>query len=290
MWKLRHADIDITSLLAGAALSCSVVTQRLFTRQSEICSEILCWTILPILLLKSRELRNVDFKIPLTLSDTQPLSSRTLWLTAASLTAVSVYRAETGLVELQVSVAFPDRLGPHQANGIQPVLTPLLLVVQRRLHSEPSSPDTSGSRPPFPRVWGAILCAFIAVLSLSQGDFQGLALSFLAVVPQVFVYAAFLPKDGSISRQLPLVDSTDDDVERLCWRTMTGLTVAFVLQTSVFGLTRFQFTSVLLLGVIKAMAWFFIFQMVRDYTKEELHSLLTDRLEATIVVACRPRD
>jgi hypothetical protein len=288
MWKFRHADIDITSVLAGAALLCSLFTQRLFTRQSELCSEILCWTILPILLLKSRGLRNADVKIPLTVSDTQPLSSRTLWLAATSLTAVSVYRAEIGLVELQVSITFPGRLVPHQANDLQPLLTPLLLIVQRQLHSEPSSSETSSSRLLSPRVWGATLCAFVAALSLSQENIQGLALSFLAVVPQLFVYAAFLPKDGSVSRQLPLVDSTDDDVERLCWRTMTGLTVAFVLQTSVFGLTRFQFTPVLLLGVIKAMTWFFIFQMVRDYAKERLHSLLIDRLEAAIVVVCRP--
>jgi hypothetical protein len=101
MWSPRLENVDIASALVGATVSCSLLAQRLFTRQSELSSEILSWTILPILL-KINRWPNISAKRSFTYPDTQPTSSKTLWMVAASLTIASVYKAENGIVELSV--------------------------------------------------------------------------------------------------------------------------------------------------------------------------------------------
>ncbi|GIZ49848.1 hypothetical protein CKM354_001286700 [Cercospora kikuchii] len=43
-------DVEAASAVAGAAVLCSVFAQRSFTQHSVLTSEIVCWSLLPILL------------------------------------------------------------------------------------------------------------------------------------------------------------------------------------------------------------------------------------------------
>lgn len=271
--------------MAGATLLSLLFAQHLFTRQSELYSEILCWTLLPIFL-KVNTSSDTDNKATSTYTDVRRIPSIVLWLIAGSLTIVCVYKAENGIVELQVSITHLDstRYFDFMADSSKPLLTPLLLVVQNWRRWEFSVSNKSRSRLLSPLFWGTTLCAFIAVLAVFRGNHLGAALSILAVTPQLFVYSALLPKDAPVSRLFPVVESFEDDLERLCWRAVASLTVALCVRTSVIGLTRFEFTHALSSGVIKAVTWLFVFRMVCSYTNDGLQRVLIHLSEATYVV------
>lgn len=89
-------------VLVGASIFCSLLVQYAFTQQSELPSEMVCWTILPFLV-KFRaiwpEMGGVTGKY--MYHHHSEISS--LWLIATSLVISSVYKAENGIIELLVS-------------------------------------------------------------------------------------------------------------------------------------------------------------------------------------------
>ena len=48
MWKSPFGNIDPITVSTAAAILCSIFTQRLVSRQSELWSETLGWVLLPI--------------------------------------------------------------------------------------------------------------------------------------------------------------------------------------------------------------------------------------------------
>ncbi|PPJ57916.1 hypothetical protein CBER1_09854 [Cercospora berteroae] len=78
------------------------------------------------------------------------------------------------------------------------------------------------------------------------------------------VYIAFLPKDGPVPRQLPpLVEKHDRIATDLCWRAVVLLAAAKGIQVLMFGLGRIYCIQALLVGVAKALSWFFLLRTRR---------------------------
>ncbi|KAF2128534.1 glycosyltransferase family 90 protein [Dothidotthia symphoricarpi CBS 119687] len=243
-WNSRLNSMDTASGLAVATVLCSVLAQHLFTPQRELCSETLSWVILPILF-KIGRWPNTNAKNRSSCPETQSTSTISLWVVAASLTISCLYKAEMGMVELL------------------PILTPLLLVARHRLRPEFSASRTSSSWLFSPLAWGTTLSALFITLTLSNGDFLSSALSIVAVVSQLLVYVTFLPRTISTSRLLPLIDDIENDVMPLSWRVVTILTITMAMQTTMIGVSGIRITSVLLLGVFKALSWYFTIRMTR---------------------------
>ncbi|USW46736.1 Putative glycosyl transferase CAP10 domain-containing protein [Septoria linicola] len=81
---------------------------------------------------------------------------------------------------------------------------------------------------------------------------------------QLLVYIAFLPKDGQASRQLPPLASEQDVVPGdLCWKVVLVLFGAIGAQTMIFGFSSPHIVRALLVGLMKALSWFFLFRTRR---------------------------
>lgn len=110
------------------------------------------------------------------------------------------------------------------------------------------------------------MSALVVNLSSSKWGFGGSLLSLFAVLPMLVVYIAFLPKDGPAPRQLPpLVEKHDRIATDLCWRVVVLLTLAKGIQVLIFGLGKIYCIQALLVGVAKALSWFFLLRTVRSH-------------------------
>lgn len=98
----RLENMYTVPALTGATLICSLFVQGSSTRQSELGSEIICWTILPFLFRLGERL-NPGIAELFGYPDIQSAPLKTSWVIAASLTISSVYKAEIGVVGLTVS-------------------------------------------------------------------------------------------------------------------------------------------------------------------------------------------
>lgn len=101
--------IDPVTRSAAGALLCSVLTEYLSIRESELCSEILCWVSLPIffIITKQAELNKfsklTSFGI---IPETQPVSALSLWIVTLGIVILCSFKAEIGLVGFLVSTLF----------------------------------------------------------------------------------------------------------------------------------------------------------------------------------------
>nr|UXE44008.1 glycosyltransferase family 90 protein [Trichoderma aurantioeffusum] len=119
--QLHNAD-DIEPLAgyAGAALLCSLLTQWLSFRESEIYSEILCWATLPILIEYQKQLQQRSLLGPVVSGESKvpTPSPSSLWMAAGSVAMFLLCKMETDVVQFLVR---------------RPALTPLLLAYQNIL-------------------------------------------------------------------------------------------------------------------------------------------------------------
>lgn len=98
-------DVEAASAVVGAAVLCSVFAQRSFTQPSGLTSEIVCWSLLPILL---TAVERPGTGIP-ALSDYSNIRGKSIWAIAACLTIACAYEEENGLAEFMVSSTFETR-------------------------------------------------------------------------------------------------------------------------------------------------------------------------------------
>ncbi|KAK2855667.1 hypothetical protein FQN49_004965 [Arthroderma sp. PD_2] len=245
MWSF-----SLVTSSAGAALLCSVLTQYLSSRRVELCSEVLCWSILPVVFKVagrpggSKSSRAGPFSYP----QAQSSSAASLWIAALGIVTFCLFKAETGMV------------------GFFPALTPLLLVAQRYLGSSTRTSAESESwlfSPLANTVWGTSLAASIFIFVLSDWDFKGHALSAIPVLTLLGVYVTFMPKTDKSSRYLPSVD-IEDAVRPLSLRVVLLLLIALGVEIATFGFPTGGILVTLILGQTKALSWYFIIQTVRS--------------------------
>lgn len=254
MWRKHSPDIDSITGLAGAALLFSLLSQYLSTPESEVGSEIVCWIILPILFgisqnkVLSRDVRRLFH---------DSVGSRTsLWVVAGGIAIACVYEAEIGRVGLFVrtSTLYQYLL----ANHTQPFLTTCLLVIEKYSRPELHASKTTHApgSPIVKTISGSILVAAFATLALSSWDIQDYALSLIPVVALLVVYVAFRPTTFENFRSLPIVDP-DAAILFIAGRVLFILLVVFIVQLYIFGNLSDGVPTICLLGLMKALSWFF---------------------------------
>ncbi|RMJ23393.1 Glycosyltransferase family 90 protein [Aspergillus sp. HF37] len=245
MRKPRLASIDAVTRSAGAALLCSILTECLSSRQSELYSETLAWAMLPMVFtIARRNASNLSVPAP---ENTRPASA-SLWTVAFGVAAFCLFKAENGTVALS------------------PALTPLLLVVQRYLVSEiPGStmPDSLLFSRLASTVLGTSLTSLFVIASLSGWDLRGYSLSIIPVAALLIVYVALTPRTARSNDPLPPFD-----IEHAAGSLSRRLVVVFLIVLGVesvaFGLPRSNPLVTILQGLAKSLTWYFTVQTARN--------------------------
>lgn len=278
MWKLLgrlDANININSdhltKSAGAALLCHILTQNLSDRQYGLqsWSETLSWILLPFICKTAKasayENRGINRKslpdiIDLSTYKSPPASSLSLWVVALSITIYWLFAVENALLDFI------------------PQLTPLLLLSHRYL----VWPDTDIPTAVPPKavsqfffrlantVCGTVLSASLAVLTL-KSDWHYRALDTLSLVPVLGLLVAYSTLDprrriaNKIHQTLPPFDM-EDAIIPLSLRVIAVMGCIMGLESLAFGFPTCTAVSALVLGLTKALSWYFTIQMVRVHT------------------------
>jgi len=143
----------------------------------------------------------------------------------------------------------------------QPVLTPLLLIAEKRLRSKWESSRVSDGRilsPLVHTVWGAVLAAMFAVLVLSNWgvDLPGLLLSIIPITALFVVYISLTPRPTGGANTFVLLD-VEAAIDPLSKRVVMILTVATAFQILAFGFPINEILPTVFLGTAKAFAWYY---------------------------------
>lgn len=167
------------------------------------------------------------------------------------------------------------------------MLTPLLLVADRKLRPESRTGSESGSFSALANtIWGSTLAAVVAVFAQSNWDKEALALSVLPVAALLVAYTALIPRTVKGSRFLPRIDA-EEDMAPLSLRIAALLAAAFGAQAFAFGVPSVDIVvPTLSLGLAKAFSWYFKIQTVCGLPKLVFRECLPV-LGTTHVVVCR---
>ncbi len=191
-----------------------------------------------------------------------------VWVVAGGIAGACCYRAEVGELGLFVSVCLSCLISTTGENDVltddgQPMLTPLLLVADRKLRPESRTGSESGLLSAVANTtWGPTLVAVVAVFAQSSWDKVALALSVLPVSALLVAYTALIPRTVETSRFLLRID-VDEGIAPLSLRIAALLAAAFGAQAFAFGVPSVDIVVLTLaLGLAKAFAWYFTIQTV----------------------------
>ncbi|KAI0872560.1 hypothetical protein GGS24DRAFT_467193 [Hypoxylon argillaceum] len=238
---------------AGAALVFGALACHLSSRPLELTSELLCWVLLPAVFGIAKPRRSADKHakaLPLisglmTESDGDGgPSAVSLWLVAASIAIVSVFRAERGII-----VLFP-------------ALAPLLIICHRYLR--PGLSPHAISHMSFPNnILGTSLSAMFATLALSEWDLLAYATS---VIPVVALFVAYTLLTHQTENRPPWLRGFD--IETAAWslslRVVSILGAILSIETYLIGFPSIIAIETLTLGLAKALTWYYLSQLARN--------------------------
>lgn len=249
MWRQIFEVVGPITGSAGAAVLSTIVTRRLSSRQSEFCSEILCWMTLPVLFKMGRLSDTaVVSRGSLTSNlESARTSSSSLWIVAGSLAIACSYQAEMGTIMTL------------------PALTPLLLVAERCLQSDSqiwSLSDPSTLSTLAHTIWGTVLTASIAIFAMSDWNLLESALSIVPVAALLIVYIALLPRTIGSTHFLPRINIREGIIP-LSSRVIVILVVALGMQATAFGPPIIEIAPTLSLGLAKALSWYYTTRITR---------------------------
>ncbi|KAG8674135.1 hypothetical protein FPOAC1_000098 [Fusarium poae] len=238
MSVFTHVDPAVGS--AAGAILFTTLTQYYPAKRLELCSEIVCWAILPFLF-KRFPSSVSHHTLPFEQShepkkQDQPTKSH--WLIPIGVVAAAFYRAESNTI------------------GFYPALTPLLLGVHLTFRNKTTYSEPQIQPSIINTVWGSVLTAIPAVISLSNGDLFGSLVSIILVASLLVVYSVLTPgtKFGISSLDIEAC------IEDISFRTACLLVVSIVAQMLILGPPTSDIVTTLLSGSFKAAAWFFTIQ------------------------------
>lgn len=267
MSKSRFKGINTIVGLTGAAVLSTVFTQHLSSRQSETGSETLCWILLPVLftITQRSDISPISRSSLPSNVGSQHTSSSSLWIVAAGISIACGYKAEIGTIVLLVSSSNSPMQNVSLTNCLQPALTPLLMIAEK--HIRPELHATS-----ILELWhfsfitttvfGTSLTALFAIFAASDWDLRDFALSTIPLVALLLVYVAFIPRTKERTRYLARVN-LEEDIFRLSMVVAITLAAILSIQAVAFGLPTKNVTHTLVIGLAKALSWFFTIQTVR---------------------------
>ncbi|UNI15390.1 hypothetical protein JDV02_001927 [Purpureocillium takamizusanense] len=258
---LRDMDSRPVAAVAGAALLCGALAQRLAARDVELSSEVFAWAALPLLVKIFRQYGLTDgphskFAAKPS-SPAPPCLSRTATLFALAVTVSACYRSEEHIV-----VLFP-------------ALTPLLLgqIQHSKLLDNTQKSLLSPLALPTSTFFAAVSCF---VLLRSNGT--GLVSLATCLVVLGLLYASYLAlarsqTPGSTTVEVEngepeSCESFDDvDIEEVAlpWalRIVPALVVALSIRTFVFQAPNGPWIQMVVVGLFKALSWLLIFKTTR---------------------------
>ena len=167
------------------------------------------------------------------------------------------------------------------------------MVAQRRLGLEPRLPADSDSRltkPAMNTLWGAALAASYIIVTLTGWHLDEHALSIIPVVNLLATYITLTPATNEGPRFFRPLD-VGSAIHPLSSRVSVVLVVILGLETVVYGFPSGSSLSVLVLGLAKALFWYFLIHTVciearsalRDAYLPFLQALNSSWLIATVI-------
>ncbi|KAH6621472.1 glycosyltransferase family 90 protein [Chaetomium sp. MPI-SDFR-AT-0129] len=173
-------------------------------------------------------------------------ASWSVWAVAVGLVVAALYRAELGDIALF------------------PVLTPLLLLADRRFRPEIQRPSGGLGALAY-TAWGTALVAVFGLFALLGRDAVGWALVLIPMVALFIVYAALIPRSVDARQWLTSVPELEEVIVPLAGRVGILVVVGLGAQAFVFGIRSLAFGfSALLLGLLKAGFWYFTVEAARN--------------------------
>ncbi|GAW19682.1 hypothetical protein ANO14919_091710 [Xylariales sp. No.14919] len=248
---------DHLTLSAGAALVLGPIAYYSASRRSELTSEFLCWTLLPVVFSIAKRRRKVDGHVVELLplvneaaqpSETETPSSLSLWLVATGIVVSSVFRAERGVIALF------------------PALAPLLTISHRYLR--PGLHPPSGCHMSlFPLLThntiGAILTAIFAIIALSECELVAYALSVVPVIALFVTYTLLTHQAGQRSQWLQSVD-LGATIWSLSSRVATLLALVLFKESYTIGFPDASIIETVVSGPARALTWYFTSELARN--------------------------
>ncbi|KAK4038195.1 glycosyltransferase [Parachaetomium inaequale] len=233
------ATVDPVVGAAGAAGLCAVGVHWLssssaggVSQSAEVGSEVVCWGVLPFLVAGVRRWggahqdrargerggsgSGLEAGVGLLGGDGgggKAASSWSVGVVAVGVVVAACYTAEVGEV------------------GLFPVLTPLLLVADRKLRSEAQRSEP-GIAALANTVWGTASVALVACLALLSWSLLELALLTVPVAALLVVYIALIPRAVAGPRLLPLVPDLEDAILSLSGKVVVLLVGVLARHTS----------------------------------------------------------
>ncbi|KAH6848235.1 hypothetical protein B0I37DRAFT_391808 [Chaetomium sp. MPI-CAGE-AT-0009] len=226
------AVVDPVVAAAAAAALCAAAAHRLgvgASPEAEVRSELVCWALLRLLLAglrrwggrgrsgegwelveggdSEREVGSAGGSSGRRGEGARAASGWSVNVVALALAVVSGFAAEVGVL-----VLFP-------------VLTPLLLVADRKLRPESQRPE-SGLLALANSVWGAALVALVAVFAVVRGSSLELLLLIIPVVALLVVYVALIPRTVDGPRLLPCIPDLEEAIPAIAnrvWVLLVGV-------------------------------------------------------------------
>lgn len=146
---------------------------------------------------------------------------------------------------------------------IQPVLTPLLLVADRKLRPDAPRQEWERLSSLANTAWGTSLVALVASLALVYWSARELALLALPVAALLVVYTALIPRTIAGPRILPHIPDLEKAILPLSARLIPMLAMVLGVQAFEFGVSSIDLgIPAFLLGLVKALSWYFTIQSV----------------------------
>jgi hypothetical protein len=277
MWQPQLDGGDPVALSAAAAVLFTLLSHYMFSRPSELLSELLCWLLLPILFRVSKRLGVTPSPAStgsLVMNNRpRPASSISLWAFAACLGVVSFYKTEKITIEFFVSRALGIQIYDQfsYAKRLQPVLTPLLVALKNlRLESHVWRSSIFPLFVPLvDTVWGTTLVAFFIIITLTNWDIQAALPSVAPVAALLLAYCSLIPEINDNRRFLPAVD-IEIDIIPITWRILVILIGGLYADITIFGLTNAEIMSTVALGITKACSWYFMILTVGKLEERNL--------------------
>lgn len=259
---------------------CTLLRQRFSSGPSELSSEALCWMFMPLLFMVAKRSRTTNFpKAAVSFhSEAQFPYSWPLWIFATCIATVCVYKEENRSIAFFVSIWGDPTEAILFANTIQPALTPLLIAAQKCFRSEPSHPSVSNAwsfSSLISSTWGMILTASFTIFTLSDWSLSAHLWSVIPAIALLIIYIALIPRITESTYLVPLVD-IEESIIPLSLRITLVLLSVLGAETALIGFPKNRVASTLILGLIKALSWYFITQAVSIFSCQRIGVSKTD--------------
>ncbi|KAL7920147.1 glycosyltransferase family 90 protein [Trichoderma austrokoningii] len=250
MWEPHVKLRDALTGTVWAALLCTLFTEYTSSTRSEIYVELLCWIILPTFF---RTMKYNDLKSGINSSyseknATQYRAPGSWWIVALSIAFSCAYKTENRVIQ------------------VFPILTPVLLLLQRRLQTDsfmttiPVSIQTRGSKV---ETWKVAAFSSFAMLALASRDYHKSMISIIPTAAVLPVYVALIPRRKTSTSIFPVIID-ENSVSSLSSWVVFMLLIGMGLESCLFGFSLSNAIAAIAPGIGKALSWVFLIRIAQQ--------------------------